>query len=147
MLFTKETIFKSRIYIRYRVDGTVTYVGQMGNMTRGRSFRKIIDKDYDEKFDKVRLLRCPESRLDVREAYFILKLRPDWVFNNKGKKLFTSYYEKAKHLLKPEEREELKYFTTESERNELMGYKETSQIQEYQNHKNYVHKVIVGKLS
>jgi hypothetical protein len=142
MIFTEEIIFNSWIYIRYRIDGTVTYVGQ--TKTIGRAFRKIIDKNYDEKFYKVRLIKCPENRLNVREAYFILKLRPDWVFNNKGKKLFTSYYEKAKHLLKKLERQELKQFTSEFQLKELLGYKETNLMDEYRKHKKYIKKFIMG---
>ena len=86
------------IYIRFKwanLNGG-NYVGQTTNILNGRPFRPFA---YGSRINgtggwqSIITLRCPTGRLDVREAYFVLKYRPTTM------KIHT-YFKKAWHLLK-----------------------------------------------
>ena len=89
------------IYIRFKwanLNGC-NYVGQTTNILNGRPFRPFA---YGSRINgtggwqSIITLRCPTGRLDVREAYFVLKYRPTTM------KIHT-YFKKAWHLLKKNE--------------------------------------------
>ena len=91
----------SAIYIRFKYSNLnhCNYIGQTNNILKGRPFRThAYGGSYRGrvKWQSLILLKCPSSRLDTREAYFILKYRP------KEMKL-GSYFKKAWHLLKKSE--------------------------------------------
>lgn len=138
--FNSNQIYQSYVYIRYDSSNNVTYVGQCKDLTKGRPLRNI----QNDPLKKVILLRCPKNRLDVREAYFILKLRPSWVFMGPGKKLFDSYYEKAAHLLKAIEKAELKFFTSEETTKEIFGMKDTTILDDYREIKQLTKEIYHG---
>ena len=93
------------IYIRFRFSNLnkCTYVGQTINILNGRPFRFHAYGGSirgSSKWKSIIVLRCPSSRLDVREAYFVLKYKPcDMKLN--------TYFKKAWHLLKKEKVVEL----------------------------------------
>ena len=92
---------KSVIYIRFKLQNftSCTYVGQTSNILRGRPFRvHAYGSAYKGtgKWASAFVIQCPDSRLDVREAYFVLKYRPTL-------QKITGYFRKAWHLLKKEE--------------------------------------------
>ena len=89
------------IYIRFKWANLkgCNYVGQTINILNGRPFRFHAyggSNRGSSKWQSIIVLRCPSSRLDVREAYFILKYRPTTM------KIHT-YFKKAWHLLKKNE--------------------------------------------
>ena len=90
----------SVIYIRFvKKDHTVAnYVGQTKELLKGRPFRKNArGSSYrgNIKCKSVIVLRCPVSRLIVREAYFVLHYKP------KTQNIRT-YFKRAWHLLTKE---------------------------------------------
>ena len=100
-VYTRKTDEISAIYIRFRYPSLnhCNYIGQTINVLDGRPFRT---NAYGRKlqgwgkWQSLILLRCPLKRLDVREAYFILKFRPS------DMKL-TTYFKRAWYLLKKNE--------------------------------------------
>tara|TARA_R100000951_G_C2608787_1_gene170536 strand:+ start:193 stop:1020 length:828 start_codon:yes stop_codon:yes gene_type:complete len=99
--FVRKKDEKSVIYIRFKLQNftTCNYVGQTGNILRGRPFRlNAYGSAYKGtgKWASAFVIKCPDSRLDVREAYFVLKYRPTL-------QKITGYFRKAWHLLKKEE--------------------------------------------
>ena len=149
--YTEKEFNRSHIYIRIRKDKTVTYVGQCKNLRHGRPFRNSDENAWmmrtgrSEQETQIITIRCPENRLDVREAYFIMKLRPEWVFSGGGFSHFDHYLGLCMHLLKKREVEELKEMGPQGDRRRLYGYEEKDPIKDYREYKDYLHRVVVGK--
>ena len=97
----KKTDEMNAIYIRFRFSNLnkCAYVGQTINILNGRPFRLHAyggSTRGSSKWKSIIVLRCPSSRLDVREAYFVLKYRPCDMN-------LSRYFKKAWHLLKKNE--------------------------------------------
>jgi len=91
----------SVIYIRFRYSNLnkCNYVGQTINILNGRPFRQNAyggSTRGSGKWKSIITLRCPDSRLDTREAYFVLKYKPCDMN-------LSRYFKKAWHLLKKKE--------------------------------------------
>ena len=91
----------SVIYIRFRYSNLnkCNYVGQTINILNGRPFRPNAYGGLTRgsgKWKSIITLRCPDSRLDTREAYFVLKYKPCDMN-------LCRYFKKAWHLLKKNE--------------------------------------------
>ena len=91
----------SVIYIRFRYSNLnkCNYVGQTINILNGRPFRQNAYGGLTRgsgKWKSIITLRCPDSRLDTREAYFVLKYKPCDMN-------LSRYFKKAWHLLKKKE--------------------------------------------
>ena len=89
------------IYIRFKWANLkgCNYVGQTTNILNGRPFRPFAygtRRSGTGGWQSIIILRCPTGRLDVREAYFILKYRPTTMN-------ILKYFKKAWHLLKKNE--------------------------------------------
>ena len=85
------------IYLRFtdKEMKNCNYVGLTKDFSKGRPFRKYARKRTG-RCKKVVIIKCPEKRLNVREAYFILKFRPKLLDISK-------YFKMAYYLLKKEE--------------------------------------------
>ena len=85
------------IYLRFtdKEMKNCNYVGLTKDFFKGRPFRKYARKKTGQ-CKKVVIIKCPEKRLNVREAYFILKFRPKLLDISK-------YFKIAYYLLKKEE--------------------------------------------
>jgi hypothetical protein len=138
----------SVIYIRFRYSNLnkCNYVGQTINILNGRPFRPNAYGGLTRgsgKWKSIITLRCPDSRLDTREAYFVLKYKPCDMN-------LCRYFKKAWHLLKKKELVEVLRIMFVPERwSEYDWQHINGSICEIENEENYeplVHKFIGNHL-